>query len=77
MKPITPGTSLRSNHGAGPFIAKVISMTDKTVTLRRRHPRGKLWVTFYLPRWFLDSQACGWKVALEKRRGASGPVEGK
>lgn len=52
-----------SNDGRGPDRARIVLIIGDTVHMERWRDGQKNPVAFELPRWFLDSPACGWRRA--------------
>lgn len=53
----------RSNYGAGPLLARILSVMDSVVTMERWHRRGGARTRFTLSVSYFQSPRCGWRLA--------------
>jgi hypothetical protein len=51
----------RSNHGAGPYSARILSVANGVATMERWRNSPEKTVRFELPLDYLLSERCGWK----------------
>ena len=63
---VTVGNEFISNNGNGPLHARVVAISEGTVTMQRWRGSAKKKyrepISFCLPRWFIEtSPACGWR----------------